>query len=333
MIRRIVLLLAAFAFAGSALADETGASRFLSIGGTVRISEPTQGDVLALGGTVDIDAPVAGDVRAAGGTVRLGPDAAVSGDVALAGGTVTVDGSIQGNVRAAGGDVRINGPVAGNLSIAAGTLALGPAARIDGKLTFHGGQLNRDPAAQVTGGVQHEESTHTPRHERTAVERFVHGWIWTAGFMLIAAIMAAALPGPSQRLARELRERPWITSFIGFLALMSVPVAAVLMMVTIIGIPLGILALFAYAALLLVGYVWLTVVVGGMLLDRIRPEAAARTAWRVGAAVLTMLVLGILVRVPFVGDTLRFLATGVGVGMVVAAMFRRPQPEELSPAT
>jgi len=36
--------------------------------------------------------------------------------------------------------------------------------------------------------------------------------------------------------------------------------------------------------------------------------------------------------VPFVGDTLRFLATGVGVGMVVAAMFRRSQPEDLSPA-
>ena len=100
----------------------------------------------------------------------------------------------------------------------------------------------------------------------------------------------------------------------------------------LIGIPIGILALFAYAALLLVGYVWLTVVVGGMLLDRIRPEAAARTAWRVGAAVLTMLVLGILVRVPFVGDTLRFLATGVGVGMVVAAMFRRPQPAEMQAA-
>ena len=332
MFHRIVVLLTAFAFAGGALAEEATPSRTLSVGGTVRISEPAQGAVFAVGGTVEIDAAVNGDVHAVGGTVRLGPDAAIDGDVALVGGTVTVDGPVRGKVRAAGGDVRINGPVAGDLSIAAGTLALGPEARIDGKVTFHGGQLNRDPSAQVTGGVQHDEGTHTPRHERTALERFVHGWIWTVGFMVLAAIMAAALPGPSQRLARELRERPWVTLFIGFLALTSVPIAAVLMMVTIIGIPLGILALFAYAALLLVGYVWLTVVVGGMLLDRIRPEAAARTAWRVGAAILTMLVLGMLVRVPFVGDTLRFLATGVGVGMVVAAMFRRSQPDEVQPA-
>ena len=331
MIRPLVLLLACLALAGGALAED----RTLTVGGTVRIKEATQGPVFAFGGTVDVDAPVDGDVRAAGGTVRLGPDAAISGDVALAGGTVTVDGSIKGNVRAAGGDVRINGPVAGNLSIAAGTLSLGPAARIDGKLVFRGGQLNQDPAAQVTGGIEHAESTHVPRHERTPLERFVHGWMWTALFMVLAAIMAAALPGPSQRLARELRERPWITPLIGLVALTSVPIAAVLMMVTIIGIPIGILALFVYAALLLVGYVWLAVVVGGMLLDRIRPDVAARTAWRIGAAVLTMLVIGILARLPIVGDTFRFAAVAVGVGMIVAALFRRSrsEPEELHPAT
>ncbi|HET9580677.1 MAG TPA: polymer-forming cytoskeletal protein [Usitatibacter sp.] len=332
MTYRIALLLACLALAGGAVADEV-ARASISMGGDVEITQPVEGPVFAAGGTVNVDAAVNGDVHAAGGKVRVGPDAVISGDVALAGGKINVDGSIKGELNAAGGKVRINAPVAGDTSVAAGTLELGPDARIGGKLTFHGQDLRRDPAAQVTSGVEHTQGRRWHRHERTAAERFAHGWIWTAGLMVLAALIAAALPGPSQRLAQELRERPWITLLVGFLAFTSIPIAAVLIMITIIGIPIGLLALIGYAALLLVGYVWLAVVVGGMLLDRVRPETAALTAWRVGAAVLTMLVLAILVRMPFVGGVFKLAAVAFGVGMIVAAVLHRSRPAEAPSAT
>jgi hypothetical protein len=129
-------------------------------------------------------------------------------------------------------------------------------------------------------------------------------------------------------MASELRERPWITPLVGLLAFTSIPVAAVLVMITVIGIPLGLLALFGYAALLLVGYVWVAVVVGGMLLERVKPETVTSTAWHVGAAVLAMLVLALLVRVPFLGGLVKFSALVIGVGMIVSAIFRRLRPAE-----
>jgi len=150
--------------------------------------------------------------------------------------------------------------------------------------------------------------------------------------MVLAALIAAALPGASQRMAQELRDRPWITPLLGLVALTTVPVAAVLLMITVIGIPLGVLAVIGYAALLLVGYVWVAVVVGGMLLDRVKPETAARTAWRVGAAVLAMLSMAILGRVPFVGHLVMLVALVVGVGMIVAVAFRHSTPVEAHPA-
>ena len=94
-------------------------------------------------------------------------------------------------------------------------------------------------------------------------------------------------------------------------------------MVTIIGIPLGLLAILGYVALLLVGYVWLSVVVGGMLLDRFSAGSAARTAWRVGAAALAMLALALLARIPVIGGFVMFAALVVGIGMIVAVVFRR----------
>jgi len=325
MSRRIALLLSCLALAGSAAAADAASDSTIYVGGDVQVSKPVEGPVHALGGNVSIEAPVNGDVWAAGGNVRLASTATVAGDVSVAGGDVRVEGPIRGDLNVAGGQVRIDGPVTGDASVAAGTLALGPGARIEGKLHLTGGDLQRDPAAQVIGGVDYTRH-HWHRHERTATERFLHGWIWTMGLVLLAALIAAALPEASRRMAQELEARPWITPLLGLVALVTIPIAAALLVVTIIGIPVALLAIVGYIALILVGYVWVAVVVGGMLLDRVNPETAARTAWRVGAAVLTMLALAVLVRVPFVGGFVKLAALAVGVGMIVAVVFRHSTP-------
>jgi hypothetical protein len=334
--KRIVLLLACIAFAGAASAQEesTPAPPSLRIGGDIRVTEAAVGPLRAVGGNVTVDAPVSGKVQIAGGNVKLGSGAAVSGDVAIAGGEVIIQGAINGKLRAAGGNIRIDGPVTGNASIAGGRLELGPNARIEGKLRFFGGELIRDPAAQVVGGVEQERGRSSGRHEMTATQRFLHGWVWSVGLVALAALIAAAFPGASQRMALELRERPWITPLLGILALVTIPVAAVLVIITIVGIPIGLAALIGYVLLLLLGYVWTAVVIGGMLLDRIKPEVAAQTAWHAGAAALAMLALAILVRVPYFGGLLKLTAVALGVGMIVAAVMRlsQPAPSTATPA-
>jgi cytoskeletal protein CcmA (bactofilin family) len=331
---RILLFSASLACAGAAFADAQAAESQFQLGGEVRITEAVDGPLRVLGGDVTLDAPVNGSVKIAGGNVTVGPNATVSGDVSIAAGNLDIEGTIKGKLRAAAGNVRLDGPVAADASIAAGTLELAPKARVEGKLHFRGQELHRDAAAQVLGGIDHEVRGWPRHHERTATERFLHGWVWSTGLIILAAVIAAALPGASNRMALELRERPWITPLLGLLALTTIPLAAVLVMITIIGIPIGVLALVGYVFLLLLGYVWVAVVVSGMLLDRVKPATAARTAWHAGAAALAMLVLAILVRVPFVGGFFKLAALAVGVGMIVAAVLRlaRPMPTPASPA-
>ena len=314
------LLLAGLMAAGGARAND-----LIRIGADVSISEPTHGSLAAVGGMVAVDAPVDKDLRVAGGDVEVGPDAAVGGNALVAGGDVTVKGPVRGYLRVAGGEVKLDGPVAGNVSVAAGSLTLGPDARIAGKLDFRGGELNRDPAAQVTGGIQHVQRHGMEHHEATLAERYSRGWTWTAVLLVLAALVAGGLPGPSQRLAQELLERPWLSALLGFLTITAVPVAAVLLVCTIIGIPIAIAGMLLYVLLLLTGYVWLAVVLGGLILDRVNAETAALTAWRVGAAVLTMLVIAIMARLPYVGGVLKLSALVVGVGMIVGAVFRARQ--------
>ena len=303
---RLGLLVACLTFAAAAAsADESVivAGKSVFVGGNVDITEPLEGGLTAAAGNITVSAPVNGSAR-------------------LAAGKITITGAIKGNLRAAAGRVTIDGPVGGNASVAGGKLVLGPNARIDGKLTFRGGELDQDPAAVVTGTVEHTSGRRHHDDELAPFGRYGRGWIWTAGLMLLAAIIAGALPGPTRRMAEELRAHPWTAPLIGFIALTCIPIAAVIVMITVIGIPVGLLALMGYVVLLLVGYVWLSVVVGGLLLDHYKADVASQTAWRVGAAVVAMLALGLLARLPFVGHFIAFAALIIGVGMVVATIFR-----------
>ena len=332
MIRRIAVLLTLLLLAGGAIADDAWAGGTVRLGGHVEVSEPTAGALYAAGGDVQVEAPVHGSLRAAGGDVEIGRDAQIAGSASLAGGNVVVKGPILGNLHVGAGDVTLDGPVSGNAFVGAGSLSLGPNARIEGKLRFHGGTLNRDPEAQVVGGVVQRPSR-AHRHDWMSGERMTRGWMWSLGLVALAALLAGALPGPSQRLAQELRERPGMTTLLGFLALTAIPVAAVMLMITIIGIPIALLALVLYAALLMIGYVWLAVVLGGLLLDRLNTETAARTAWRVGAAALAMIILAIAVRVPLVGGFVKLAAVVVGVGMIVGAVMRKVKPPPAAAVT
>ena len=319
----VSLALLVLTFSAAAHADS---SDRVAVGGNIEIDDSVAGSVYAAGGHVTVDAPVAGGVRAAGGFVSIGPNALVARNASLAGGQVEVRGTVKGNLRVGAGHVVIDGTVDGDASVASGSLELGPNARIAGKLRYRGEGLERDAGAQV-GNIE-RLGRHRVHRDFAPFGHSTGRWVWTVGLMLIAGIVAAALPGFSGRMADELRTRPWMTLLLGFVALICIPVAAVLIMITIVGIPIGILALLGYVLLVIVGYACASVVVGGLLLERFRSEAAQRTAWRAGAAVLAMLAIALLARLPFVGHAFVLMALVGGVGLVVAALLhlRAPQP-------
>ena len=322
MVPRLAFCLFFAVLASSAHADE---GKRAYVGGDVSIDTAVDRDVLAAGGNVSISAPVAGNVRAAGGDVSLTSEAAVTGDASIAAGNLTIRGAIKGSLLAGAGNITLDGPIGGDVTVGAGTLELGPNARIGGKLKFRGGNLDQHPEAVVTGGVEHRARGKNRHHREDFVvgPRKGGGWFWTLGLMILAGLIAAALPGPSERMAGELRARPWMAALLGFVALTCIPAAAVLIMITIIGIPLGILALLGYAALLLIGYVSASVVASGILLERMKAEVAGQAAWRAGAAVTAMLVISLLARVPVLGGLVIFAALVIGTGVIVSAVVRR----------
>lgn len=325
------------------VSDRTSGDLFVA-GGRVEVSAPVDGDTVLAGGEVKLAGAVARNVYAAGGRLVIDTDlgrhlraaagqlelsskARVAGNVVLAGGELSVHGPIKGSARLMGGKVLIDAPIDGDVNVSAGRVELGPNARLGGALRWRSdSDLQRDPAAQVAGPIERLAMPVPPAAREAArahSERTRRGtsWLagawWTLGLMLVAALLVAALPGTSVRVASTLRERTGMSLLAGFVALVCIPVAVLVLLISVIGVPLALLTLLLYLLLLPLGYLVSAMGLGHWALTRWRAADAGRTAWRIGAVLLALLLLALLGRIPFIGGWVAFAAVLAGLGAIV----------------
>jgi cytoskeletal protein CcmA (bactofilin family) len=297
----------------------------LVAGGNVRLKGDVESGVIAGGGQVTINARIKRSVRAAGGQVEIGPKAELGGNLSVAGGQVRIEGPVFGYVQAAGGNVTLDGSVGGDVWATGGRLSLGPNARIAGKLHYASrGELNQDPAAVVQGGIEHVDfDAAWPREHREQHRSGFAGWLWITGLMVLAALLVALAPDITARTSRVLRERPAMSLLIGFVVLVCVPIAALILLVTLIGFPLALLAMLLYPVLLLVGYVSTSIGVADWALQRFVTMRTITPLTRAAAAAAGMFLVALVARLPAVGGFLAFLALLVGLG-ALALQWRKP---------
>ena len=299
-------------------------------GGHVRIGAPVRQSLYAAGGQLTVDAAVARNVRIAGGLVEIAPRAEIGGSISAAGGDVRVAGAVKGYVRAAGGKVLIDGAVEGDVVATAETVELGPNARIGGKLRYASREeLVRDPAAETRGGVERMESslsgvTHRETEEHSLVHR--GDWIWTLGLLVVAGVLVAALPGFTSRVSATGRAKFGMSLLVGFIALVCVPAAALVFLLTIVGLPLALATAALYFVLLLAGYVSAGIGLGDYALARASAQRAGSVRWRVGAAMLGMLAISLAGRLPLLGALVVFVALVTGIGALALQARRARMP-------
>ncbi len=289
-------------------------------GGNVRVGAPIRQGIYAAGGRVLINAPVQRNVRVAGGRVELGRQARIAGNATIGAGDVAVDGAVGGTLQIGGGHVFINGPIAGDVEVGGGDIELGPDARIEGRVRYaSGNEIRRDAAAQVRGGVERidvDTAAAWPLGARQRPGRAA-GWAWTIGLALVAAVLVAALPTVFATVSDTLRTRWALSLLMGFVGIVCIPVAALIALMTVVGVSLGLATIALYLVLLLVGYVAAGIAVGHLALRRWRPARAMQIGWRVVASVLGMLGISILGRVPYIGGLVVLAAMLVGIGALL----------------
>lgn len=294
-------------------------------GGDVRMDGRVDANLFLIGGQLRVNGKVGRNARVGGGQIEFGPSSEVNGNLSVGGGNVSLKGRVSGYLQAGGGKVLIDGPVGGDVEARAGELILGPNARIGGKLRYASREpLQRDPAAQVQGDVERiniKGGWPVPEDVERGMGR-AGSWIWTLGLMVLAGVLVAVLPGFFERMTNTWRSRFPMALLLGFVLMVCLPIGAVLFMATLIGAPLGLITLTAYPILLLLGYVSSGVALGMGVATRLNQPLGQGATGRVATAVLGVLAIGLLARVPFLGGLVMFLALLTGLGALVLQAWR-----------
>lgn len=365
-------LLAAFAFGAAAQEAAAPSRNIYIAAGQVRPAAPVQGDLHAAGGRVILDQPVGGDAALVGGSVdvraAVGDDARVAGgDISiessvggelfatggnltltraatvagaarLYGGNISIEGRIDGPLHASAQKVTINGEVRGPVHLAAGQIELGPQARLGAGLSYASdAELKRAEGAVVTGPITRDVAAPRDR-PRSEPKPAPPGLPWIGSLLSFLALLACAavlilvVPAFASQAADGVKTAPWLALAIGFAAVVAVPILAVLLFITILGIPLGIVVLALYPVLLLAGFL-----VGVLFLARLVPSAlrqphATSFAAAMGYFALALLAVMLIGWVPVAGVVLVCLLSLAGIGACVLELYgRRKRPAQRDP--
>ncbi|AUV81583.1 hypothetical protein C2R22_07880 [Salinigranum rubrum] len=319
---------------GVAAAQASGIER---VGGLVEVAdgETVTGDLSAVGGTIVVAGTVTGDVEATGGSVVVAPTGVVEGNLAAIGGSVLVEGTVGGDaeafggsvyvrdgarvggtLEAAAGSVRLDGQVAGDARLAGETVTVGPTAAVGGNLLYDAETFTASPEASVAGAVRAEEGiiTDEPTVAPPAIPRGVGAVYGLLANLLLGAALLLAVPRFTGVVTSVGAQKTLRSGGVGLLALVGVPVALVLVALTIVGIPLSLAGIVAFALLLWVAFVYGTLVTGTWLLSLVEREGR----WlALGVGLVAVTLVGL---VPFVGGVVEFLVLLVGLGAFVLAV-------------
>lgn len=333
----------------------------IAAAGRVVIHSSVSGSVHALAGEVIIDGDVGGSVMAAGGTtivkghighaVRVAATeldiqrATIDGDLVVAATRITLDdqstvhgeilmrvadaelaGSIEGGIRGSARNLRVSGVIGAASDIRVNSLRFMPGAVVSEPFAYTSDhEMLVDGGTSITGAV-----TRTPPDHRTPGETiarsllfalFRFGWALATGWLLLR-VMPDAVIGISE----TLRLAPARSLLWGLLTLFAAPIAAFVVAITVIGIPIALIMLACYVFALYASQIVVGMVIG---------MAIGRSRWKNddgSPAYLRMLAAGlaiiVLVRsIPLDGwYPVASVATAtIALGAIIIFYFR-PRP-------
>jgi cytoskeletal protein CcmA (bactofilin family) len=292
--------------------------------GSVVIGGTVVRNVRGAGGAVTITGHVGRNLNAAGGTVLLAPEAVIDGRARLIGGEVRVAGTVAKKLYAAGAVIVLGGELQGDVELAAQEIEVLPTARIKGSLTYWSPRGARiDSQAKIQGGVTHNlpEMPRVLASTGTALVT-VSRLLFMGGLIVTGVALYLLFPGFTVLCSHTIGSDPVKSLGIGLLLVAALPVVAILTMLTILGIPLGLILFLLYFAVLLVGFLVTAFFVGDVGARAFLREGPRSRSVRVVWLILALAVLALVNQVPFLGGTLMVVAVLLGLGAMSLHVWR-----------
>lgn len=313
----------------------------LAAGGTLIINDSITMDVIVAGGRVEINGYVGDDVRAAGGSIKVGDviqgdvlvtggeviiekNSVLHGNLYTTGGMVTIDGAIDGAVEAKGRDLKIGGMIKGPASIAANVINVKSSALFGSDIRF----WNDEGSLNIASHSHHGTVTLDPELEIRGPQWQYLGFasalimLWYLGTALLMIWLIEFLfPKSFSDAAGIVLNHTMKSLGYGLLYFAGVPFLCVLLAITIIALPIGIIAMIAYGVLLVLATIITAIVISNWL-NRVYFKSSWSLSKLVFVAFGIFVFLKIVTLTPVFGPLLIGIAASMAFGGIVLSTFK-----------
>ncbi len=300
---------------GTVTVNAPVAEDLVILGGAAQVHGDVGDDVRIIGGEITLAKPVTNDVIVLGGTVHILSTATIGGDLIFLGGDIRIDGPVAGSVYGAADKIRIDTRVGGDVTIRTSeSVTLGDAADIVGNLTYtSSNELTRGQGAVVNGTITRGEIiTQTTGADFQSIVLAILVCIFSSLTLFFIARTRI------ERLATEAWSLYGRSGLIGLGMVLAIPLIAIILMASVIGIVVGFGLLVMYLLLFAITFMALPVYVGTFVERLVRKESAF-SLFTIMIGVFGTIVLSFI---PVIGAFLIFLATLVVFGSLCLELYR-----------
>jgi len=334
--------------------DQVHSGLYVRAASTVRIDGVVNGDVIVaaedfvLNGTVNgsiyiaagkarIDGVVSGNMHVAAGSVEMngsagsayvaasditfGKDAKLSGSLLSASSEANIGGQVGQGVYIAASTADLNAKVGASARIEASSIKVGKDAAIAGDLRYsQGAQIDIANDQNIEGAITQVGQPKKPKND--LVDRASGVLFGLISSFILGLVMLFLAPKSVIATADYVKQKPAQTLLAGFGFLVIAPVALVMTLVTLVGIPLAVIGFMIYVVLLIIAHIFVALLVGRWVIkgdDKKRHTPTANLLPLLVGLTLT----GVIELLPILGGMVSFLVLIAGLGAVVARTWQR----------
>lgn len=293
--------------------DVISAGRYLQIRGTV------DGNVRSAGNTAVISGTVSRNIMWFGDVVTVEAAGKVGGGITMFGDTLAIDGRIGRDILFYGGEINLNGICGGGMREKGNMLIIGSGARVDGPIHYEGNK-----PADVAAGAKLASPVEFKQMEKKEPYKEGHYYvwqvIWSAAYILFGLVLFALMPKFSQEAVKS-AEQYGASAGLGVLVGFGLPIAAVIVCFTVVGLFIGVSTFFLWYGALYFGQLIVGAVIGQWLMGR------TSELWPlIGRMAVGFVVLRLCTMIPHVGPWVKYGAAFWGIGAISLVVYRRLQP-------
>jgi hypothetical protein len=115
----------------------------------------------------------------------------------------------------------------------------------------------------------------------------------------------------------QIIKKPFITGLIGFAVLITAPIAFFVIMITIVGMPLAMVALFVYIVAMIIASLYPSAILGKLLLEKVFKKMNTNLFIQM---ILGVTLLGLITIIPVAGWVVAFAAFCMGIGAFLVSL-------------